>query len=241
MKDKVYRRPSQIVDFAFNDSVAAVFPDMIRRSVPGYELIIPMTGLIAAEHLPTGGLVYDLGCSLGASSAAVLDQAPSADVKVIAVDSSPAMIEHATAHFDDPRIDLRCADLLETSVLGADVIILNFVVQFLAPEQRLNFFKRLRAEMNPSGVIIVSEKISQPDDGSPLAFPSLHLQWKRANGYSDLEVSQKRQALENVMRIDDEATHFERFQKAGFGHVRQWFRCLNWASYLVFATQDTLR
>ena len=45
-RDQVFSEPrSQIVDFAFDETVASVFPDMIRRSVPGYELVVPMTEL----------------------------------------------------------------------------------------------------------------------------------------------------------------------------------------------------
>ena len=94
--DEVYRRPrEQIVDFAFDESVAEVFQDMIRRSVPGYETVVACTGLIAARHLPVGGTCYDLGCSLGASSHAVLRAVGERDCRVVAIDGSEAMIERA--------------------------------------------------------------------------------------------------------------------------------------------------
>ena len=160
MRDQVYRHPqSQIVDFAFDKDVVQVFPDMIRRSVPGYETIIPMGGLIAARHLGEQGLAFDLGCSLGASSLAVLKQNSSPDIRVVAVDSSQAMIDQARANITDPRLALRCADLLSTSVAGANVVMMNFVLQFLEPQQRQPLLNRLAAEMAPQGLLILSASL----------------------------------------------------------------------------------
>ncbi len=234
MRDQVYRHPqSQIVDFAFDKDVVQVFPDMIRRSVPGYETIIPMGGLIAARHLGEQGLAFDLGCSLGASSLAVLKQNSSPDIRVVAVDSSQAMIDQARANITDPRLALRCADLLSTSVAGANVVMMNFVLQFLEPQQRQPLLNRLAAEMAPQGLLILSEKIYQTDESLQEFFDSNHLAWKRANGYSELEVSQKRQSLENVMRLDTEAIQLQRLKNAGFAQVTPWFRCLNWVSFIA--------
>jgi|TARA_B110000977_G_scaffold199117_1_gene285565 tRNA (cmo5U34)-methyltransferase len=235
MHDNVYVDKQQhIVDFAFNKDVVAVFPDMIRRSVPGYETIIPMTGLIAARHLGGEGTAYDLGCSLGASTLAILQQSQAANIRVIGVDNSPAMIEEAQNQISDPRATFQCADLLSTRVQDAKVVVLNFVAQFLAPEERLALFTRLREEMHPNGLLIVSEKVRNANVATQSIFDETHLNWKRANGYSEIEVSQKRQALENVMKVDTEEMQRLRFQEAGFTKSKQWFRCLNWASFLVY-------
>ena len=134
--DEVYRRPrEQIVDFAFDESVAEVFQDMIRRSVPGYETVVACTGLIAARHLPVGGTCYDLGCSLGASSHAVLRAVGERDCRVVAIDGSAAMIERATAlAAGESRIEWLVADIRQVQMHSAHVVMLNFVLQFLPPE-----------------------------------------------------------------------------------------------------------
>ena len=104
MQDRVFaQHKNHIVDFAFNEDVVDVFPDMIRRSVPGYELVIPMGGLMAARHMGKSGTAFDLGCSLGASSLALLSQCDSPQVRVIGVDSSAAMIANAKRIIDDSR------------------------------------------------------------------------------------------------------------------------------------------
>ena len=160
-KDDIFAtKQSQIVDFVFDEQVVAVFPDMIRRSVPGYETVIPMTGLMAARHLNDGDCAYDLGCSLGATSLAILQQTSLPNITVIGVDNAPAMIEQAQVQLTDPRARFECADLTEFAVTDAKVVVLNFVMQFLAPAARLPLLKRLRSQMRSDGLLIVSEKLT---------------------------------------------------------------------------------
>ena len=234
-RDRLFDTPRQLVDFAFDETVAAVFPDMIRRSVPGYETVVALTGLLAARHLGKGGRCYDLGCSLGASTLAVLRAMGTAPSEIVAVDSSAAMLEKARRlpGFDE-RVEWVEADVREIPIDRAQVVILNYVLQFLPPEDRLPLLRRIRAGMSRDGVVIVSEKLAAGE-----YFDGLHVDFKRANGYSELEVSQKRAALENVMRIDPEDTHLARFREAGFHDARVWFRCLNWASFVAWPEGDS--
>ena len=236
MRDEVYRdSQGQIVDFAFSAEVAAVFPDMIRRSVPGYETMVPVTGLIAARHLGEAGVAYDLGCSLGATTLAILQQNPHPGIKVIGVDNSEPMITGARQAIGDARASFVLQDLRETDVSGAKVVVLNLVLQFVDPEDRLTLLRQLHEQMAPAGLLIVSEKVRHDESWLHEFYDDTHLAWKQANGYSDLEVSAKRTALENVMRIDTEAEHMSRFEAAGFQRAEQWYRCMNWASFLVFS------
>ena len=233
-RDRLFDTPRQLVDFAFDEAVADVFPDMIRRSVPGYETVVALTGLLAARHLGEGGRCYDLGCSLGASTVAVLRAMGTTPCEILAVDSSAAMLDKArrVPEFDE-RVEWVEADVRELPIERAQVVILNYVLQFLPRGDRLPLLRRIRAGLSSDGVLIVSEKLAAGD-----YFDGLHLDFKRANGYSELEVSQKRAALENVMRIDTEDTHLARFRDAGFGAARVWFRCLNWASFVAWPDGD---
>jgi len=239
MPDRIYRDPqNQIVDFVFDEAVAEVFPDMIRRSVPGYETIIPITGLLVARHiraLPGAApRIYDLGCSLGASTLALLRQLGDAPARIIAVDSSGPMIERAGTLVTDPRATFVQADIRELDFEPAGAALLNFVMQFVSPAERLALLERLHACLAPDGVLVVSEKLRFDAAAEQAFYEAAHLEFKRANGYSELEISQKRTALENVMIVDSEEQHRARFAQAGFAHTRKWFQCLNWASYLVY-------
>jgi tRNA (cmo5U34)-methyltransferase len=235
-EDQVYRNArANIVDFAFDASVAEVFPDMIRRSVPGYETVIPVTGLLAARELRTARAAlprgYDLGCSLGATAVAVLRQLGDLTSALTGVDSSPAMIERARTLVSDPRLALVCADIREVPLEPCHVVTLNYVLQFLPPEDRLSLLARIHTALEPQGLLILSEKIRFEDPETQREYEAAHLDYKRANGYSELEISQKRTALENVMIIDTEEQHRERLSRAGFTRVRKWYQCLNWASF----------
>jgi tRNA (cmo5U34)-methyltransferase len=236
MRDDIFQgKQTQIVDFAFNQEVVNVFPDMIRRSIPGYETIIPMTGLIAARHVGAAGRIYDLGCSLGASTLAALQQSDAEALEVIGIDSSKAMVEQAQANIRDPRASFVCADVRTAQLEGANAVICNFVLQFIEPTDRLAMLQRIHDALPAGGLLIVSEKVRHDDPRLHEFYDTTHLAWKRANGYSDLEISQKRTALENVMIIDTEPDHQHRMQRAGFSRVDQWYRCLNWASWVAVA------
>jgi len=232
MRDEVYRRPrDQIVDFVFDEAVAAAFPDMIRRSVPGYETVVPLSGLIAARHARTGFVCYDLGCSLGATAIAIARQLTVPDCRIVAVDNAAAMLDRAKALHDEPRIEWVCADVRDVEFENACAVTMNYTLQFVPGDDRLPLLKRIRRAMHPDGVLIVSEKVRFADDQEQDYFEQTHLAYKRANGYSELEVAQKRTALENVLIPDRIEDHEARFRAAGFGRVRTWFRCLNWASF----------
>ena len=234
MRDEVFRQDQkQIVDFAFTEEVTAVFPDMIRRSVMGYETMVPVTGLAAARHLGRRGLAFDLGCSLGATTLAILQQNNSTDIRIHGIDSSAPMIEGAQQAISDPRAEFRLQDIRDTDVSGADVVVLNLVLQFLEPAERLPLLRNIKTQMQSTGLLIVSEKVRHSYPEEHQYYDELHLAWKKANGYSELEIAQKRSALENVMQIDTEADHETRFRAAGFTRIRQWYRCMNWASFLV--------
>ena len=233
-KDRLFqqKRP-QIVDFAFDEAVAEVFPDMIRRSVPGFETVVPITGLIAAESLPEGGLAYDLGCSQGATTLALLHAVGSKPCRIVAVDSSAPMLDRAAANIEDPRATFLEQDIRQTDVAGASVVLLNYVLQFIPPADRQGLLDRCCEALLPGGLVILSEKIRFSGKADQAWSESLHIAYKKANGYSDLEVSQKREALENVMIVDTEAEHRQRLEGAGFKTVRTWFRCLNWCSMVA--------
>ena len=228
--DRLFDSPRHLVDFAFDESVASVFPDMIRRSVPGYETVTPLTGLVAARHLPENGRCYDLGCSLGAATHAVLRAVADRPCEIVAVDDSAAMLARARALIDgEARVNWLQADVRDVAIERADVVILNYTLQFLPPEDRLRLLRTIRQGLNDTGVLLLSEKVKASD-----YVTNLHVDFKRANGYSDLAISQKRAALEKVMRIDSEDAHVARLRRAGFDEVEVWFRCLNWGAMAAF-------
>jgi len=237
-KDTLFASDTAPVDFVFDDNVAEVFEDMINRSVPGYSTIVSMTGLLARQYCTTGSTVYDLGCSLGAASLAVLNQVPHGDYQLIAVDNSPAMIarcqENLISHKENSAgLEILCQDIRNTAVANASVVVLNFTLQFIAIEDRAALLKRIYQGMQPGGILILSEKIRFPDAKLDQLFIDTYHTFKQKMGYSQLEISQKRSALENVLIPETIANHKERALAAGFASTDVWFQCFNFASLVA--------
>lgn len=222
--------------FTFDSAVARVFPDMIRRSVPGYAETVAMSGVIAGEYARANTNLYDLGCSLGAVTLAMRHGVKAEHCKIIGIDNSAAMIEQAGHYIalDDGKVDveLLCADITVQNIENASVVALNYVLQFIAKDQRLNLLSQIAGGLNVGGALILSEKICFDDEEQPLQ-DKLHLDFKRANGYSELEIAQKRSAIENVLIPETESAHIARLKKAGFGQVIRWYQCFNFVSYLA--------
>lgn len=233
-KDTLYTEQQHIVDFAFDERVASVFPDMIRRSVPGYGDIIALLGLFAERYATEGSNLYDLGCSLGAATLSLRRRISTNHCRIIAVDNSEAMIERCreniAADLSPTPVDILCADIREVDIRNASVVVLNFTLQFLPPAERLTLLTNIQQGMQSGGVLILSEKIRFADAQSQQFAESMHLAFKRANGYSEMEISGKRQALENVLIPDTPEQHKERLSQAGFRQVEQWFHALNFIS-----------
>jgi tRNA (cmo5U34)-methyltransferase len=222
--------------FTFDSAVARVFPDMIKRSVPGYAETVAMSGVIAGEYARDNTNLYDLGCSLGAVTLAMRHGVKVENCKIIGIDNSSAMIEQAGHYLaldeGSVEVELMCADIISQPIENASVVALNYVLQFIAQDQRLDLLTHIANGLNPGGALILSEKICFDDDEQPLQ-DKLHLDFKRANGYSELEIAQKRSAIENVLIPETESAHIARLKLAGFSRVIRWYQCFNFVSYLA--------
>lgn len=237
-KDDLFSRPlSHLVDFAFDEQVAAVFPDMIRRSVPGYETVIAMLGVFASRFVQSHTRVYDLGCSQGAATLALRRHIQVPDVTLIAVDNAEAMIErcrsNVSSDLSPTPVELRCEDIQQTPIENASLVALNFTLQFIPLTERDVLLQRIAEGLKPGGAVVVSEKIRFEDDQQQAGMIDWHHEFKRLNGYSELEISQKRQAIENVLVPEREQDHLQRFQQAGFSKAFCWFQCFNFASFIA--------
>lgn len=224
-------------DFRFDERVVRVFPDMINRSVPGYGFIVPMIGLLARRFVVPGSRVYDLGCSLGACSLAIRRALCVEDVEIIAVDSAAAMVLRCKelVDADDAMIpvSVQKADIVKFPIQNASLVVLNFTLQFLPPTQRGTLLERSYHGLLPGGAMILSEKICFADKPEQKLMTDWHHDFKRTQGYSDLEISQKRDALENIMIPEAQECHNERLTAAGFGQIYIWYRCFNFVSIIA--------
>lgn len=229
--DTLYDQPQSVTDFAFDERVVAVFPDMIHRSIPGYAALLQMTAVVAGQFLRGGDHVYDLGCSLGGVSLAIKRFVPT-DVRITAVDLSEAMVARLgdyVAGAGIEGIEVLRKDIVDMPLAPCRVAVLNFVMQFIDPALRHALLAKIFAALPAGGALLVAEKTRPADERLRL----WHEAFKRSQGYSELAVAQKRESLENVMKTDAVADVVARLQQAGFSEVipyYQGFSFMAWAA-----------
>ncbi|MBT1445969.1 carboxy-S-adenosyl-L-methionine synthase CmoA [Shewanella sp. JM162201] len=237
-QDTLFAQPGEHQgNFQFDSRVAGVFGDMIRRSVPGYGQIIATLGDFADRAVTPGSTVYDLGCSLGAATLSIRRRIEGRQCRIIAVDNSEPMLERCrenlAAYVSDTRVELMLKDIRDVTFENASLVVLNFTLQFLPPADRDALIRKIYAGLNPGGMLVLSEKLKFDSGEIQTLLDELHLDFKRANGYSELEISQKRSAIENVLIPDTLAQHRERLSSAGFAAHDLWFQCFNFVSMVA--------
>jgi len=237
-RDTLFRDQKNPVDrFSFDESVAEVFPDMIQRSVPGYNFIISQIGMLTNHFAKANSNYYDLGCSLGATTLSMRSALDKEGCRIIAVDNSPAMIKNFKNNIKLENstipVDAICADIQNVKITNACIVVLNFTLQFINPENRSKLLLSIQKGLKPGGVLILSEKIVFDKTVEQELQTELHLAFKKYNGYSDLEINQKRTALENVLIPDSIDQHKKRILSCGFSKCEVWFQCFNFVSLLA--------
>lgn len=229
-RDNYFQQPRDLVDFAFDAGVTRVFADMIRRSVPGYDLLLPMTGVLARDYLRPGSHCYDIGCARGATLHAIHAWAAPAGVRFVGIDDSADMIA-ACRELALPDTEFVQADATTFDYRPASFVALNYTLQFIEPDARTPLLQRLRSVLD--GALVIAEKTHAPEAAEQARLTRWHEAFKRANGYSQLEVAAKRSALEHVLRTDTPAGVEQRLEEAGFRTVTRWFHTLNFSAWLA--------
>ncbi|MEJ2641728.1 MAG: carboxy-S-adenosyl-L-methionine synthase CmoA [Desulfosarcinaceae bacterium] len=237
-KDTLYKdRRATIAPFAFTADVAAVFDDMLVRSIPAYDVLIRRQVQLCRRFLQPESRLYDLGCSHGNLGLRLLMRPAVVPFAIWAVDNAPAMLDRfrgrLVGHPEAQRVNLICADVMDVGIRRAAVVVINFTLQFLPGEARDRLIKRVYEGLLPGGVLLFSEKIVHPDESLAMLQTEFHHRFKAENGYSELEISQKREALETVLRPDTVAAHEERLHRAGFRRWDVWLKWFNFTSWIA--------
>lgn len=231
-KDDLYRdHENPAAPFEFSEQVVRVFPDMIERSVPGYRLLLELTPILVKRAVRADTRIYDLGCSLGAATLAARRAVQQPGVEIKAVDNAPDMVARCRTLVaeDNSRVPVEVieADIRDVAIENASVVMVYFTLQFVPLEARDALVQNIGRGMAPGGVLILAEKLAFEPDASQRWMDEHHHDFKRAQGYSDLEIARKRQALENVLVPETRQAHHQRLKTAGFSEIHDWFQCLN--------------
>ena len=234
MRDNLFNKQSDIADFRFDQDVVKVFDDMVRRSVPGYDSMIQMIGLIARMYGQDNTNYYDLGSSTGAITLSIALNNKSKNNQFFAIDNSKEMVEQCEKNLHNKVDNLQaiCDDINQVKINSASIVVLNLTLQFIDVNLRSNLIKKIYDGLEPGGILIISEKIHFDDELTQNHITKLHIDFKKENGYSELEIANKRQAIENVLITETKEQHLNRLRECGFVETSCFFQCLNFVSFL---------
>jgi tRNA (cmo5U34)-methyltransferase len=237
-KDRLFfEKRGEISDFDFGKDTAVVFDDMLDRSVPFYTEVQRMIGEIASDYAVDGSQLYDLGCST-ANAFIQMDPILPKGVRYVGIDFSNEMLDRAREKIKEHDIErdceLICADLNDgIAVTNASIVILNLTLQFVRPVRRQSLMSNIAKGMIPGGCLLVIEKVLSKDPKINRSFIKFYYDFKQRNGYSQLEIAQKREALENVLipyRLEE---NFELFLSSGFSFCDVFFRWYNFCGMIA--------
>ncbi|MCP4672091.1 MAG: carboxy-S-adenosyl-L-methionine synthase CmoA [Desulfobacula sp.] len=240
-KDQVFAcKKDKVKPFEFNEEVADVFDDMLNRSVPLYAQSIKRQAQLTAQFYQNNSWIYDLGCSHGNLGIKILDQFKKrgfSTFSMVGVDNSIPMIEkyykRLGKHGNTGQIELVCGFLEDIKIKNASVVLINLTLQFLDVKKRDDLIKKIFKGMNSKGILLLTEKVIHPSEFVNDLQMEFYKKFKIENGYSRLEISQKRDALEKVLIPDTIQTHENRILKAGFTHFDVWLKWFNFASMVA--------
>ncbi|OFZ27546.1 MAG: carboxy-S-adenosyl-L-methionine synthase CmoA [Bdellovibrionales bacterium RIFOXYB1_FULL_37_110] len=236
-KDKIFLDHPRFHKFVFNDQVASVFDDMVARSIPFYDEIHAIILDLIDQFYVKNRLIYDLGCSTGTTISLIdrhlKNQKKSAHF--IGVDNSQSMLEKCHEKIKKNKIQtvtLTCDDILNLKFQPAQIIIMNYTLQFIDPKKRQLIMGRIYKALHPGGIFILSEKIKSKDQTVNHLLIDLYHDFKKRNGYSALEIARKRDALLNVLIPLEAKQQLQLLQKSGFKKSEEIFRWYNFACFI---------
>lgn len=233
-KDKVFEKPIE-KKFEFDEAVASVFDDMLSRSVPFYDEVRKLIIAIILAEQAEGKKVLDLGSST-AKFLLDLHSKLSTDMHLKGIDNSQAMLDRATQKCQafGAKIELELVDMLEYPFGGEDIVVANYTLQFIRPMQRPELVQQVYNGLNEGGVFIFSEKVVFEDKKLDKQLIDIYYDYKKEQGYSEYEIAQKREALENVLIPFTIEENIQMCKKAGFKQISTVFQ---WANFVTFVAK----
>lgn len=237
LKDRLYQVDTVPEDFDFNERVVEVFDDMLDRSIPCYQNVIGETSRLLASHLHHGDTVCDLGCATGTALLYFARKLADRRLRFLGIDSSPAMLTKARLkaefYVENDDVFFEQADIREIAQPETGAFILNYTLQFIRPVLRPTLIRQLYENLRPGGLLILSEKTILEDKRLNRTFIDIYHDFKREQGYSDLEIARKREALENILIPFSKEENIELLTRAGFKPVSTFFQWFNFSSFIA--------
>lgn len=236
-KDSLFKVDNITRDFEFNDRVAEVFDDMLDRSVPFYAEVIHAAAELADVLLEDGDTIVDLGCSTGTCLLEMARLLKDRKFHYIGVDNSDTMLEKARLKIElyskEQKIHFSLEDIKNIDFSGVGCFLLNYTLQFIRPLERQDFLQTLYRQLRPGGLLILSEKTICHHSLLNRQYIDIYHRFKRAKGYSELEIAKKREALENVLIPFSVQENRTLLENCGFTAAQPFFQWFNFCSFVA--------
>lgn len=234
MEDRVFDKPIK-EQFSFSAEVAMVFDDMLNRSVPYYQDVLKLVVDISQEFLKENSLIFDIGCSTG-STMIELSKRTNHKIECCGIDTSMHMIEKARSKaqaFGIENMRFLCQDVFDVDMKKADFIISNYTLQFIRPLLREKLIKKIYNSLNDGQIFIFSEKVISENKLLNKIYIDKYYEFKKTQGYSEYEISQKREALENVLVPYSVEENLKMIKDSGFKSCDIIFKWYNFATFIA--------
>lgn len=233
MKDKLFEKPIK-KQFEFDEDVASVFDDMLSRSVPHYDDMLQLTTAFALKYTKENSTIYDLGCSTATTLINIAKNSES-KLNLIGIDTSNAMLNRAQHKAKAYGIDIEFIedDIFNVDFQASNVIISNYTLQFIRPLQREKLIKKIYDSLEKGSIFIFSEKVITDNKILNKQFIDEYYNFKKTQGYSEFEISQKREALENVLIPYSYEENKKMILDAGFSNFDCIFKWVNFATFVA--------
>lgn len=230
--DKVFTKPIK-KQFEFDENVASVFDDMLSRSIPFYNEVIELVCQVVRLNTKESSRVLDLGCSTANTLLHLYHK--TSGLNLVGVDNSAAMLERAkkkvAAH--GANIELILADITHVDLKKNQIILAHYILQFIRPLTRNEFVAKIADALDKDGLFIFSEKVLFEDKTLNKQMIDIYYEFKKSHGYSEFEIAQKREALENVLVPYTVSENLKMIREAGFSSVETLFQYGNFVTFIA--------
>ncbi|MDH3973522.1 MAG: carboxy-S-adenosyl-L-methionine synthase CmoA [Deltaproteobacteria bacterium] len=237
MKDNIFDSSEIQGEFKFDEKVAQVFDDMLSRSVPFYGEVQRIIAELSLKYWQEGTRIYDLGCSTATTIINICSMAGDRKLLITGIDSSEPVIAKAREKVEKAglkdQVELLCSDINDVEFNNASVVIMNYTLQFITPENRPTLIKKIYDGLVDGGILLLSEKVLEEDEEMSNLFIDKYYEFKKKMGYSDLEIAKKREALDKVLIPFTVDSELDLLRQGGFKNPSLFFKWFNFASFIA--------
>ncbi len=234
-KDSIFIK-EQERQFQFDERIALVFDDMADRSIPFYRENMNLIVKIIDRWIKHNGTVLDLGCSTASLLLQIERELRDKNLNLIGIDNSEHMVERGRGKINafNSKIKIFHEDILLSEIQNSDIVIMNYTLQFIRPLYREQLLNKIFNSLSHDGILFLTEKVVSSETKFNKNLIDIYYDYKRSRGYSEYEISQKREALENVLVPYTEEENHILLKKVGFRHIENIFRWANFSTVVAF-------